>query len=413
MEAVRKPVFRVTYEGRDITNDITRYLLSVEYTDNTADSSDEISISLEDTAGLWKNDWYPSKGDKLKLEIGYDDVLVDCGTFTVDEIELSGPPDTVTIRGLAAGINSPLRSKTSRAYENQTLRQIAQAVADKNGLSVEGEILDITIGRTTQMRETDLAFLKRVAGEYGHLFSVRDSKLVFTSVYDIQRGNPVIEFNRGDLIRYSVKDKALTTYQDAEVSYHNPSENEVVKATIPADDIGTGGGNLLLAGRGASAATGTGAKKSGSADKLRVEVRAENKQQAEAKARAALNKRNVSGQEGSITVEGNPLLVAGNNIELTGLGNLSGKWYVKKSSHRIDKSGGYTTDADLNRVGAASSSAAKTEVRSDDFNEVSSAQQGGKLKPAGRLTGGGTPLLYRAAVGAKPGSGPQKLSGND
>ena len=380
MEAVRNPVFRVTYEGKNITEVISKYLESIDYTDNTADNSDEISITIDNTDHRWTNEWYPQKKDKVKLEIGYDDTLMDCGTFTVDELEASGPPHMFKIRALAAGVSSPLRTKNSRAYEKQTLRKIAEAVASKYGYTVEGEILNINIERVTQNRETDLAFLKRVAGEYGHLFSVRDNKLVFTSIFQIEKGQPVFTLNRAQVSRYSMKDQTVSTFKQATVKYHNPSEDETYFAGVGTEDSET--------------------LDSGSEDELVLNVRAENPQQAEAKGKAAM-KANQKTKTANIDVYGNPLLVAGNNIELTGFGEMSGKWHIKKSTHRITRAG-YTTGIELEKVqpvpAGTGAKSKKTEVKQGDFIYVS-----GSLSQAGQGAGGTTSgRSMRAGENAKP-----------
>lgn len=333
METVRVPRFRLEYEGKDITQEITKYLISVQYTDNEANESDEISFTVEDKHGMWKGDWLPQKGDKVSLSIGYDNELLDCGKFTIDEIEMSGPPDIVTMRGLAAGINSPLRTKNSKAFEGQTLRQIAKAVADKYGYKIvatdgSGSILDnVRIERVTQNRETDLAFLKRVGEEYGVVFSVRDTDLIFTSIYDMEKGQPVIELDRTDLMRYSVKDKATKVYKNARVRHKNVAKNENV--TVFWEEKKNDGAS--------------------SEDTLEIHSRVENMQQAEAKAKAQLHDANRKGQEATFTVPGTPTLVAGNNFTLTGMGALTGKYHIKKSTHNIS-SGGYTTDVEAVRI---------------------------------------------------------------
>ena len=333
METVKVPRFKLEYEGKDITQEITKYLISVQYTDNEANESDEISFTVEDKHGLWKGDWLPQKGDKVSLAIGYDDELLDCGKFTIDEIEMSGPPDIVTMRGLAAGINSPLRTKNSRAYEGQTLRQIAQTVAEKYGYKIvatdgSASILDnIRIERVTQNRETDLAFLKRVGEDYGVVFSVRDTDLIFTAIYDMEKGQPVIELDRTDLMRYSVKDKATKVYKKARVRHKNVSKNENV--TVFWEEKKNDGAS--------------------SEDTLEIHSRVENMQQAEAKAKAKLHDANRKGQEATFTVPGKPMLVAGNNFTLTGMGALTGKYHIKKSVHNIS-SGGYTTDVEALRI---------------------------------------------------------------
>lgn len=343
METVIQPRIKIVYQGKDISQDISEFLLSVDYTDNTSDESDEVSFTVEDTDGFWRSDWMPKKGDKLTMSIGYDAEMLDCGTFTVDEIEYSGPPDTVSIRALAASVASPVRTKTSKAYEKQTLRQIAQEIAGKYGFKVidnnsdKSALDEIQIERITQSRESDLAFLKRVAEDYGIMFSLRDTNLVFTSVFDIEKGDAVGKIDRKELLSYNVKDTAVSTYKEAQVKHTSPKQNKVIESKVATKFMYDGEGK---------------GPESKSEDTLEVRVKADNPKQAEKKARAKLHKANSKEKEGNFTIIGNTKLVAGNNFELTGMGGLSGKWNITKSAHKIDR-GGYTTDFEAKLISAA------------------------------------------------------------
>lgn len=344
MEAIKKPQFQVIYGSKDITKDISKSLISLTYNDAEEGETDDVSFEVEDTDGLWRDAWYPSKGDTIELSIGYDGVLLNCGKFVVDEIALQGAPDTVTIRGLAAATNSPLRTKRSTAHEKQTLKQIAEKIAAKNGLSVQGEIANIQIERVTQNRESDLGFLARIAKEYGYLFSVRDKSLIFTSIYGIENGQPVLDIDRTDLIRYRVTDKSVKTFKAATVKYREPKTNAVVTATVKAGEEFS-----ILTTTAIKVATG-GANLTTSDDVMEIDLKAENKQQAETKAQAALHRANTDGQDGNFAVYGEPLFVAGNNFMLTGMGKLSGKWHISKSSHSISRGGGYITSLEAKRI---------------------------------------------------------------
>ncbi len=335
MSIARTPKFVIKYEGKDITTDLSPYLLTVNYTDKARGESDELQITLEDKDGLWRNEWWPTKGDKLNLDFGYDDALTDAGTFTVDEIEISGPPDIVSIRGVASWITTAMRTHESKAYEGQTLKQIAETVAKKNGLTVVGKILTLRIARSTQNRETDLAYLKRLADEFGYQFSIKGDKLVFVSIFDIEKGLPVVTLDRTDLMNYTLRDKALQTYKKANVKYHNPKERKVVSATV--SDVDNGGGEKF--------------NEATAADTLEIRTKAENQEQAEVKAKVALYRSRSNQIEGSLTVPGNPFLVAGNNFELTDMGQLSGKYHIMESNHSIQKGGGYVTALNIKRVG--------------------------------------------------------------
>ena len=84
---------------------------------------------------------------------------------------------------------------------------------------------------------------------------------------------------------------------------------------------------------------------------LVVQTKAENKQQAEAKAKAALYKANSDNNKGSFTMEGLETLVAGVNINLTtGWGKFAGTWHIEDSSHTVTRSGGYETTPNIKKV---------------------------------------------------------------
>ena len=374
MEKIKNPNFKVTYESKDITKDVSKSLIALTYNDAEEGETDEVSMELEDTDGLWRDAWYPTKGDKLELSIGYDGIMMNCGKFVVDEISLRGAPDTVTIRALAAATNSPLRTKTSTAHENQTLKQIAEKIAFKNGLTVKGEIASIQIERVTQNRESDLAFLARIAKEYGYLFSVRDKTITFTSIYGVEKGAPVLEIDRTDLIAYSVSDKSVKTFQSATVKYREPKTNKVVTATVKAGDTLEGGTGKV-----------GGANTTTSADVLEIKDKAENEAQARLKAQAALHKANSEGQEGTFDLYGEPLLMAGNNFTLTGMGKLAGRWHISRSTHTISRDSGYRTTIEAKRL----KDVEKPEQRKTPAKKKKASRYKVKTQSSGRGGGGG------------------------
>lgn len=340
MSTVKQPVFVVKYAGKNITEDITDSLISLTYTDAEENESDEITFTLADPLGLWRDAWYPKKGDKMELQIGYQgEALVPCGTFAIDELTLDGGRDngrTITIKALAASITEQIRTKRSTAHEKRTLKQIAQKIASANGYTVEGEIPDVQFERITQYRKSDLEFLRELAQKYGCMFSVRDKKIIFTSIYKVESAKDALELDETDLITYRYTDKSVQTYKKAEAKYHNPKTGKVVSGT--ADAGGT-----------TDAGTAIGGGKSGvtAEDALELRVKAENEQQARLQAQAALHRKNSREAEGFLSTYGEPRLLAGVNFVLTGMGVLSGRCHITKSTHRIDRGGGYVTEIDF------------------------------------------------------------------
>ena len=122
----------LTYEGKDISRDIPPYLLNFTYTDNSSDKADDISLTLEDKERLWCSDWFPTKGDKIRASIIIHNweaanrtQSLPCGTFEVDQIECSGPPNQVTIKALSTLVSQPMRQeKHTKAWVTKLLRKI-------------------------------------------------------------------------------------------------------------------------------------------------------------------------------------------------------------------------------------------------------------------------------------------------
>lgn len=106
------PIFKPEYNNKNITEDVSDYVLIIDYTDYEHGQSDEISITFEDADGLWSGTWIPSKGDALRLFIGYaGEKILNCGIFEIDEIEYETPSNTLTVRALATGIKKSFRQK--------------------------------------------------------------------------------------------------------------------------------------------------------------------------------------------------------------------------------------------------------------------------------------------------------------
>lgn len=359
---VKQPYVKVDYNGKDITTDITQYLIDISVVDKEAGESDELSITLEDTDGLWRGEWYPNKRDKITVELGYVDQVMAFGTFEVDEVEHSGPPDIVTIKGIAAGISKQIRTKRSSAHEGKTLKQIADTVAAANGFTVQGEVEPIQIGRVTQNRETDLAFLQRLASEYGYIFSVRDNKLVFTDVFQIQKGAVAFEIDRTQIKSYSIKDSTATTAKSAKVAYSDPETAEEVEFDV---DAGSEEGFTYEVPPFSDGGDAPTTKE----DVIEIRTRAENKQQAERKARTQLHAANSKQVSGSIEIEGNPMAVAGMNFMLTGMRKISGKFHITQTTHSVQKSSGYSASLEIKKVGALDD-AAKQYPLNERYNRV-------------------------------------------
>lgn len=360
METLNQVGFSVKYNQKDISTDLRKNLLSIRYKDNSEGQADELVITMENVDAFWENEWYPVKGDTLECQIGYD-YLMDCGKFEIDQIEISSAPDVVSINGIAAVISGSLRTKQNKAHENTTLKEIVQQVAARNGLKVTGDIADVQFTRITQHRETDLSFLLRLSKQFGYFFSIRGDQLVFTNLFGMISAGSVASIDRSDCLSYNIKDQSAKVVRKANLNYHNPKTKKVTTYTFTPTTQTNPDGIPYQTIDGASFENGTGGSndyndegaqfdEGATDDSLENFDRVENDGQAEVVSKASLLRSNMNQQEGTLTVQGNPLLVAGSNFQWTGIGKLSGKYHIASSEHEITPDG-YKTNLEVKRVG--------------------------------------------------------------
>ncbi len=326
---VRTPQWVLTYQGVDITSGISPMVVGITYIDHLDALSGEMEIEVEDHDRKWQGPWYPGLGDQVNLTIGYvGEQMLPCGDFELDQLELSGPPDGFRMRGLAAFVTPALRTANSAGYEGQTLLGIARTIAAKYGYSVvsAGGAADLSFERVTQNGESDLAFLKRLAAEHDFDFTVRGTALVFYARSALE-GAPAVEtLTRSDTLSFGFINRTRRIYGSATVAYQDPATKSLIAQTANS-----------------SAQMPTG-------DILKRAVRCENGQQAALRARAALHAKNLKFVEGVLRMPGSATLAAGNNVTLSGFGNLDGVYMIRSARHRLTRDGGYVTDVEVRRV---------------------------------------------------------------
>ena len=324
---MRKPEVIILYNNKEITRDIKKYLMSLTYSDATENQSDELEIELKDNHKLFQNEWRPQKGDKISAQIGYkDETMLDCGIFTVDEPEfnMDDTGDTFKIKALAASVNEGIRQINSESFRNKTLTQIANKIGAKHGYKVAGNYGKIKIPYCAQVKESDIAFLKRISQEYGYIFKLTDKIITFIPAGNLNDAKPVNTFVKKDVTSLLLRDCSTKTYTSCSVKYLN---NKGILQTYTAKNNQKG---LLN-------------------ECLKLDIKCSNKTQARAIAEANL-KKGAAAVEGSISFKrGQQNVIAGANIMLNLDNSFTGKYKIKKSTHTIT-SEDYTTSAEIEAV---------------------------------------------------------------
>lgn len=352
----RRAWLQVTYNSKDISEALAQYLISASYTDNLSGQVDDISLTLEDKAGLWQSDWMPVKGATLDIILctynwqGLYDGEFDTtlGTFEVDEIEMTSAPDVVNIKAVAISIgdNSTLRSTMrSKTWENISVRKVANDIAWENGLKLFWDCDDNpNIDKLEQNDESDLSVLQKVCDDAGFALKITTDTIIVFDEAKYEQAEPVIEIyhpgttNVMDVAEadgtptperifhstgYSFKTKIRDVYKKCHIKYTNDQDKSVIESTF-TDPNKSNGATLEIHQQVTSQAE---------ADRL---------------AKKKLREKNRDECTGSYSLDGCQFLCAGEIIEMIGFGVFSGRYIVTQAKHDISGSG-YVTSIDVRR----------------------------------------------------------------
>ncbi len=419
-DIARRASAKICFDGVDITTDITKYLLSVTYTDCEENEADDLQIKLADREGVWLTQWLgkaihaslgrtasgtdnstnyrvtakiglnvrsgpgtsysklgalsfgatvkvvsiengwakldyngsvayasaqyltsmdhaataeESLGFKISATIilnhgdGYADFL-DCGQFELDDVTAEGPPSTITIKATALPYTSSVRlTKKTQAWEAYTLRGISEEIARRNGMACLFDVeKDIYYERVEQFKESDISFLQKLCSMAGISLKATNNMLVLFDQQVYDQKDAVLTIKRGEYphSKYRLRTgKNEKEYSSCRVRYTTPG-GKLISATAYVEDYD-----------------------SDKRTNQQLEVTAKVSSIAEAQRLAAkqLCLHNKYAKTASITVPGNPSIMAGTTIQLSGWGYWDGKYVVKKAKHSIGNS--YTTTADL------------------------------------------------------------------
>lgn len=214
---VLTPAFMLTINSKDITGNISERLKSLTLTDNRGFEADQLDIELDDADGLVE---LPIRGAVLTLFLGWKGfALVGKGSFTVDEVEHRGAPDTVTVRARSADFRGSLNSRREESWHDTTLGGVAEAIAARNklGSSVAPELAKIPLPHVDQSQESDVKFLTRLAERNGGEVSVKAGKLLLLKagrgVTASGKAIPLVTISRsdGDRHQFSIADRGAYT----------------------------------------------------------------------------------------------------------------------------------------------------------------------------------------------------------
>ncbi len=438
-EQARRSSIEVLFGGVDITSSVEKYLISLTYTDNEEDATDDLQIKLQDREGVWLTKWlntaiqaaaeqrsaagnkngektivqykviaqsgasvhsragragveytqygilsygtvisvnsisdgwanfmYSGKNAYVKAEYltplyseysaaassegaaskgltiqaiikrhnwnsGGKTEVLDCGTFELDSVSASGPPAAVLIKGTSLSYSSTVRQMLkSKSWEHYVLSGIANEIADKNGMTCMYLCdSDPSYVRVEQYRMSDIAFLQKLCHDAGFSLKVSNNTVV---IFDKEKfeslptTRTIYRGKDGRYKKYSLATAENNCYTSCTVSYVN-NGGQTISATVYADGI----------------------EAKDDKQRLKIHQKVSSVAEAEQLAEKMLRLHNKFEFTANLTFPGDPSLVAGITVELSGWGAWDGKYIISQSKHNVNHSG-YTTQVTLRKA---------------------------------------------------------------
>ena len=235
------PTFRIVADGADITELINDRLLLLRTTDKPGMESDEFELRIDDRDSAVS---LPSRGASIEVFLGYSGAaLTRLGRYTVDEVELSGPPDTLVIRGKASDMRGSGKSTRSGSWESVSLASIVSDVAARNGWSPVCPVTS-TVPRVDQLSESDFNFITRLARQYDCTAKVADGKLL---VLQRQAGQSAsgkalgaITLTRSDVSRWQFRLADRTTHKAVSTKHQVKKTGKLAIISLDNDEAPDG-----------------------------------------------------------------------------------------------------------------------------------------------------------------------------
>lgn len=435
-DMARRATAEFVFAGANITSSVRPYLLSVTYTDNEEDETDDLQIKLQDREDIWLSKWLtdiidvassaaPSPGPTgsgaslavgaeveftgtkhfiaSSSDVGYNarpgpaiithsapgskhpwhlihkdntsnvygwvnesdikeasadaasapsagfkirstfvrqnwngdgkDTFLDCGEFEVDSVECSGPPNIVTIKATSLPYTAEIRqTKKTKAWEAYTLSGIANEMAAACGMiCMYLSDSDPYYERTEQYKVSDIAFLSTLCHDAGISLKTTNNIIVLfdQATYEAKTHILTIVRGSGTYLKHKVHvGAAESEYSSCRVSYTDPGTGKCISAVARVEDYDP---------------------KSKSNQRLEVKAKVSSVEEAKALAEKRLRLHNKYERTATFTMPGDPALVAGVTVKLSGWGAWDGKYIIKQAKHTVG-SGGYTTQIKLRRV---------------------------------------------------------------
>lgn len=179
--------FALEIDGIDYAKELVPRLMSLSFTEKLGEEADKLEITLSNHDGLLPT---IKRGVDARLALGWvagPEVrlgMVDKGRFLVDQVEKSGPPDTLRISARSADLTGGFRRRRDRSWKQTNLGSVLGQIASDNGYTarVQSDLANLPVALIEQAAKSDAAFLRDLGERYDAIATVKDRVLLFLRV---------------------------------------------------------------------------------------------------------------------------------------------------------------------------------------------------------------------------------------
>jgi len=318
--------FKITADGKDVTDAIARRFISLKIQDERGWKSDTLEIVIDDRPDLSGN--YiemPKTGVQLEVELGRGSTLHKMGSFTVNETRATGAVEKLTINATAADMKGRLKEKRTRGLDNISFGDLAATIASEHVMTakVSASISNTIITRIDQLDESDLHLMTRISRSYGTVIKYVGSVLIIVPKGEAKTVSgehlPSTVLNKNQLAHWALFFADRDQYESVVAKYHDNASASDIRVTA-----GSGRSPHIIRRAYAS------------------------EQEAILAAEAKLKELNRGLGQGSISTDGDARLVAEAQVTLKGMRpGLDGVWQIKTATHTLNKSRSWSADLEL------------------------------------------------------------------
>lgn len=320
--------FELDYDKYPISSDIMKDVESISYTDCAADESDSIDVTICAKDSKWINSWLPEKKATLTPTLSTknwekqgDNTKLKCGIFVLDDISYADLPSSLTLSGVARPSDTDFSKKKNKVvWKKTSISRIGKTIAKTYGLGFVYDAEDYKITSYEQDDE-DSAFYEKICKEYGLILKVYSKKIWVYDREKYKEKDAVLTITKKDITPGSFNWNTTLDgrYTGGTFTYTDQGEDKDIKVSI-------GGGE----------------------NTMEVNRKASSKADAAVQLVADLNNANHGTTKISFSIMGNLKLSAAQNIELSGYGKLSGKYFIDKITHSMQS--GFTSSLECSLV---------------------------------------------------------------